>query len=379
MQDKAEDQQATGIVINLGGRVAVLDDINAKPKIVADRPEGTERLDVYKLTDPRQLPSGQILGIQDGSVVAIDPQAPQKAVTLTSATRWFPSVQNTQVWAINEEPVTTGCEGETIPESVRARFSMTELAVSGGPSRRTLVLPCGLEPFAETSKGIIAQQTTEDDPVSGNATVARTRVVLLDKNATAVSQVLEESATILAAAGSRTVWKRDNCNGAACLKLHDTETKAVRKAPTCTAGELVGRGAFDQSGRWYASAVRGNNGYHLALLDLDQDKCKDLGSNTNLSGNHDLDADVTATWSQSNLLVLDSLSGSLTSVSALSGKQEARDQDLDVSEGAQVWGTLTGEAGDLAARSVPGRTRSAGRPTVHLPRPRDQRGDDSSP
>ncbi|MEU9009563.1 hypothetical protein AB0D12_07220 [Streptomyces sp. NPDC048479] len=340
-QGDAADKTPRGIVVNLGGRIAVLEDINAKAKIVAERPEGTERLDVYQLTESRQLASGQILGIQDGSVVAIDAHTPQKAVVLAPATSWFPASRENAVWAVTEEPAATGCAGDKLPESVRARFTMTEHAVSGRPSRRTLALPCGLQPIAETSKGILAHQTTGDVPASGNAKTAQTRIVLLNKNATAIDQVLEESATILSAAGPRVVWKQDDCNAATCVKAYDTGTKAAPKVPTCAKGYPVGRGVLDQSGRWYASAIHADDGTHLAVLDLAQNKCTDLGDNQSLSDNNDLNADVAATWTKFSLLVLDARSGSLTSINAPSGKQEARDQDLDITQGAQVWGALT--------------------------------------
>ncbi|MBN0049094.1 hypothetical protein JS756_34450 [Streptomyces actuosus] len=339
-QDDVADEGPRGIVLDLGGRVAVLDDINAKTKIVAERPDGTERLDVYRLTDSRQLASGQILGIQNGSVVAVDPRAPQKAVVLAPATSWFPATTENTVWAVTEEPAATACTGDEIPESVRARFTITEQAISGRPSGRTLTLPCGLQPIAETPLGILAQQTVRDVPASGNAKTAQTRIVVLDTNATAVDQVFDESATILSTAGSRLLWKQDECDGTTCVKAYDTGTKATT-VPTCAKGSLVGRGVLDRTGRWYASAIQSDDGTHLAVLDLARNKCTDLGSNPSLSDNNDLNGDVAASWSRFNLLVLDARSGSLTSIDAESGKKVVRDQALDVTQGAQVWGALT--------------------------------------
>ncbi|MFB8399941.1 hypothetical protein [Streptomyces sp. NPDC055912] len=325
-----------GIVLNLGGRIAVLDKIDSRPDIVVDRPEGTEQLDVYKLTAPRQLATGHIIGISDGSVVAIEPAKPEQQVLLGPATSWFPTADGKKIWAVSEEPADTACAGQQPPPNVQSRFTVTEYETSGRPSQRTHTLQCGLQPLAETDQGIVAAQTTNDD-----TSRIRTNLVLLASDATAVRQSLARDAVLLAAGGHRLIWKQNDCDGAQCMKVHDAEENGTANVPHCTQGEAVGRGSIDATGRWYASAIRDNGGYRLAVLDLDEGSCKDLGTNAALEGNQDLDGPLSGTWSKSNLLVLDSATGSLVSFNAVSGKQDRRSENLDVTADGQVWGART--------------------------------------
>ncbi|MEU3746777.1 MULTISPECIES: hypothetical protein [Streptomyces] len=323
-----------GIVVNLGGRIAVLDKIDSQPDIVVERPEGTERLDVYKLTAPRQLETGHIIGISDGSVVAIEPAKPEQQVLLGPATSWFPTADGKKIWAVSEEPADTACAGQQTSASVQSRFTVTEYETSGRPSQRTHTLQCGLRPLAETDQGIVAAQTTTEDDTSR----ARTNLVLLGSDTTTVRQSLAQDAVLLAVGGHRLIWKQNDCDGAECMKVYDAQEKDTANAPQCAQGETVGRGSLDATGRWYASTIRSDGGYRLAVLDLDEDSCKDLGTNAALAGNQDLDGPLSGTWSKANLLVLDSATGALTSFNAASGKEVRRPKNLDVTDDGQVWG-----------------------------------------
>ncbi|WP_309049847.1 hypothetical protein [Streptomyces sp.] len=334
---EGDESAPRGIVVNLGGRIAVLDKIDSEPDIVVERPEGTERLDVYKLTAPRQLTTGHIIGISDGAVVAIEPAKPEQQALLGPATSWFPTADGKKIWAVSEEPAATACAGQQTPASVNSRFTVTEYDTSGRPSQRTHTLQCGLQPLAETDQGIVAAQTTTEDDTSR----ARTDLVLLDSDTMTPRQSLAQDAVLLAAGGHRLIWKQTDCDGAACMKAYDAQDKGTANAPQCTQGEAVGRGSLDATGRWYASAIRVDGGYRLAVLDLDEDSCKDLGTNTALAGNQDLDGPLSGTWSKSNLLVLDSATGALTSFNAVSGKQDRRLKNLDVTDDGQVWGART--------------------------------------
>ncbi|WP_024756007.1 hypothetical protein [Streptomyces exfoliatus] len=331
-----EESPPRGVVVNLGGRVSILDDINAHPDVVADRPEGTERLDVYRLTAPKQLADGLIVGILDGAVVAIDPKTPDQQVVLGPATSWFAAADGSGVWAVTEDPTSSACAGQPIAESGRSRFSVSKFPVSGRPAQTTYTLPCGLRPFAETSRGIAALQVTD-----AGSNREHTDLVLLNADATAVRQTLAKDSSSLASEGGRLLWKESSCDSTDCIKVYDSKAMKTVTAPECAEGTIVGRGTLDATGRWYASAIATDSGFRLAVLDLDRGSCKDLGANAVLDGDQDLDGALSGTWAQANLLVLDSTTGALTSFNAVSGKQVERKQSLDVSGLAQVWGART--------------------------------------
>ncbi|MFF9863995.1 hypothetical protein ACF1G0_00950 [Streptomyces sp. NPDC013953] len=325
-------------MLNLGGRIAVLDSIDAKPEIVAERPEGTEKLDVYRLAAPRQLANGRIAGVQDGSLVTVSPDTPEKTRLLGPAAAWFPAADNEKSWAVTEEPAGTACGGR-LPPSVQARFTITEHDTSGRPSRTKLSLPCGMEPVAETSQGLLAHRTTEDAAGTGDGKIALTDIVLLDKQIRSVAQVIAKNATVLSTAGPRVVWKQNDCKGASCVNVYSIDDRKSKPAPRCAAGDASGRGAIDGSGRWYATAVESREVYQVAILDLEAGQCQEAGTYPAAAGNEvDLEGALSTTWSRSRLLLLDTESGALTSFDAATGKQEKRKDGLDVSKGAQVWG-----------------------------------------
>ncbi|QGV79533.1 hypothetical protein [Streptomyces ficellus] len=330
---------AKDILLNMGGRIAVLKSIDAEPEIVAERPEGTERLDVYRLADDHQLADGRIAGVQDGSLVTISPHTPERTRLLGPAAAWFPSADNGRAWAVTEEPAATACVGQKLPPSVKGRFTVTEHTTSGSPSRRAFLLPCGVEPIAETSHGLVAHRTTEDAEGTGNGKVARTDIVLLDSKAQSVARVVAQNATVLGAAGSRVVWHQEACQSGSCVKVYVGDDKKSKDAPNCDDGDAVGRGEIDGSGRWYATLVRSGDTYRVAVLDLEAGECQDIANYPSTASHAiDLEGALSATWSQSTLLLLDTESGALTSFDAATGKQEQRKGALDVSKGAQVWG-----------------------------------------
>ncbi|MGA5197467.1 hypothetical protein [Streptomyces exfoliatus] len=327
-----------GIVLNLGGRIALLDDFNSEPEVVADRPAGTEHLDVYRLTAHRQLVGGQIVGILDGAVVAIDPKSPGQQVVLGPATSWFPAADGSSVWAVTPEPAAGACAGQHVAESVRSRFRVSRFPLSGRPAQKTYELPCGLRPFAETPQGIAALQVTH---VGGHR--EHTDLVLLNADATAVRQRIAQDSSSLAAEGRRILWRESSCGGArTCIKLYDSQGMKTATAPRCAEGTTVGRGTLDATGRWYASAISTDDGFRLAVLDLERGSCKDLGRNASLDDNQDLDGgSLSGSWARANLLVLNSINGAFTSYNAVSGEQVERKKSLDVSGVAQVWGART--------------------------------------
>ncbi|MEV7568092.1 hypothetical protein [Streptomyces tanashiensis] len=335
-QDDTDEQPAQGVVVNLGGEIAVLKRIDAKPEIVGPRPDGTEKLDTYRLTAPRQLSAGDIVGIRDGGVVAISPDDPSKATLLGQATAWFPGVDSGKVWAVTEQSA-AACEGQELPTTVRAKYTAAEHETSGRPARRVISMPCGIEPVAQTSQGIVAHQTTGDVTGSGNAARARTSVVLLDQSG-AVSRVVAEAATVLAADADQIVWRADECATGACTEIYDVQARKSRNAPTCEAGDPVGTGALSPGGRWYATAIRTDNGTHLGVLDLDEDSCRDLGAFTALDKTADLDESLAATWSRANLLMIDQATGELIELNAPTGHVERRREALPVTNEAQIWG-----------------------------------------
>ncbi|MEU7007897.1 hypothetical protein [Streptomyces sp. NPDC046332] len=338
-QDSSDEKSAKGIVLDLGGEIAVLKDFDSKPEIVGYRPEGTETLDTYRLTSPGQLASGDIVGIRDGGAVAISPDEPGKATLLAEATAWFPSVDSGKVWVVTEQARATACPGEQVPTTVRARYTIAEHETSGRPARRVLPLPCGMQPVAQTSGGIVAQQTTGDDAVSGTAARARTSVVMLDKSG-AVGSVVAKDSTVVAAHADRIVWRPDDCTAASCTKVYNVQTKKSQNAPVCEAGDSVGTGALAAGGRWYATAIRTDSGNHLGVLDLERNSCRDLGPFSALEQTTDVDKELGAMWSGSNLFLLDQRTGELVEHNAPTGRVEQRREPLTVTNGAQVWGAL---------------------------------------
>lgn len=338
-QDSAAARPARGIVVDLGGEVAVLKDLDSKPEIVGRRPDATENLDTYRLTDPRQLRSGEIVGIRDGGAVSISPDHPDHAVLLGEATAWFPAGDGKKLWTVTEGSTAAECGGQELPQTVRAKFTVTKRETSGRPSQQVVPLPCGVEPVAETVHGIVAHQTT-GDPASAGGTKAETSVVLLNKDGTAVARVLAKGATALASGANRVVWRLDDCSASTCTKTYDTEEKKTKDAPDCEAGDPVGVGVLDPSGRWYATAVQAAGGSRLAVLDLDANSCKDLGEFPSLlDGDVDLEQTLAAAWSGTNLILLDQRSGELASLNAPSGSLERRDKAMSITNGAQIWGT----------------------------------------
>ncbi|WP_158071160.1 hypothetical protein [Streptomyces sp. CB03234] len=222
-------------MLNLGGRIAVLDSIDAKPTIVAAR----------------------------------------KTRLLGPAAAWFPAADNDKTWAVTEEPAATACSGKKLPPSVQARFTITEHDTSGSPSRTKLSLPCGMEPVAQTPQGLLVHRTTEDTAGTGNGKIALTDIVLLDKQAQSVTQVIAKYATVLSTAGTRVVRKQNDCKSSACVNVYSIDDKKSKAAPRCEAGDAAGRGAIDASGRWYATAVGSGEAYQVAVLDLEANKCQE--------------------------------------------------------------------------------------------------------
>ncbi|MEU7701508.1 hypothetical protein ACF064_16165 [Streptomyces sp. NPDC015492] len=338
-QERPDEKPAKGIVLDLGGEIAVLEEFDSEPEIVGYRPEGTETLDTYRLTSPSQLQSGDIVGIRDGGAVAISPAEPGKATLLGQATAWFPGVDAAKVWTVTEQARATACPGDEVPTTVRARYTITEHETSGRPARRNLALPCGVQPVAQTTGGIVAQQTTHDEAVSGTATRARTSIVILDKSG-AVASVIAKNSTVVAALADRIIWRPDDCAAGSCTKVYNTQTKKSQNAPACEAGDSVGTGLLAAGGRWYATTIRTGSGNRLGVLDLEKSTCRDLGPFSALEQTADVDQELGATWSGSNLFLLDQRTGELMEHNAPTGRVERRRQPLTVTNGAQVWGAL---------------------------------------
>ncbi|MEW2084440.1 hypothetical protein [Streptomyces sp. NPDC005283] len=337
-QDSAEDRPARGIVVNLGGEVALLNDLDAKPEIVGKRPDGTEALDAYRLTDPRQLRSGEIVGIHDGGAVSLTPEHPDRSVLLGEATAWFPAADGKKLWTVTEGSTAAECGGQELPRTVRAKFTVTKRETTGRPSRQIVPLSCGIEPVAETAQGILAHQTT-GDLTAGKGAKAKTSVVLLNKDGTAVARVLAEAATALASSANRVVWRPDDCSASTCVKTYDAQENKTKDAPDCEGGNPIGAGVIDPSGRWYATAVGAAGGSRVAVLDLDRNSCRDLGKFPSLlDSDSDLDKTLAAAWSGSNLILLDQRSGELATLNAPSGRLERRDKAMSFTGGAQIWG-----------------------------------------
>lgn len=174
-QDAADEQPSQGFVTNLGGEIAVLEGMDGKPEIVGQRPDGTETLDTYRLTAPRQLDTGDIVGIRDGEVVAISPDDPVKAPSLGQATAWFPSVDKGKVWAVTEQTA-ADCEGRGLPTTVRAKYTVAEHETSGRPA----VLDLG-ENSCRDLGAFAALDETADLDESLAATWSRANLLVIDQ------------------------------------------------------------------------------------------------------------------------------------------------------------------------------------------------------
>ncbi|MGW7647088.1 hypothetical protein [Streptomyces bobili] len=327
------------IVVNLGGEVAVLDDLNATPRVVAPRPAGAESADAYRLASPRQLASGELIGIRDGGVVAIEPRKPGKAVLLGQAGAWFPAADGKQLWAVTEEPADTACNGLDLPQSVSTRYTVTLYETSGRPSRTTLKAVCGLRPVADTSQGLLALRTTGDTGGGGTGVRAVTDIVLLNTRADTATETVATNASVVAAAGNHVIWRDDTCDKGNCTHVYNIEKRKNASAPSCKGGDTVGVGTLDPSGYWYVSALRTN---HLAILDLNEKTCQEQELDAlPAAGSSDLDQNFGTAWSGPNLLLLDQRSGALTSVNAPHNTTDKRAEPLPVVNQAQIWSAST--------------------------------------
>ncbi|GEB58900.1 hypothetical protein [Streptomyces gardneri] len=338
--DEPQAAPPRGIVLNLGGSIGVLDEINSPVKIAAKRPaEAKPDEDIYTLNEQSQLSSGEIVGIDDGTLVSLDPARPERATVLGPAVTWFPSQQEHKAWAVTEQPATTACAGETLPESVTARYAVRQHDLSGRPGPAGYTLPCGIRPLADSTQGVIGLLTTADDPSTGNAKKARTDVVLLDAKTHLLTRTLAKNASVVSTGPSRVIWRQEDCEQNGCVTAYDTTANKNTSLPDCTAGTPAGRGVISADGRWYATALNTTTAVnHLAVLDLAEGGCKDLGQQANLTGT-DLDGPLKAAWSQNNLLTLDTTNGALSSFDATSGQKTDRKSNLSITGTAQIWGT----------------------------------------
>ncbi|MEV1062606.1 hypothetical protein [Streptomyces sp. NPDC050263] len=336
--DDGESQPAPhDIVVNLDGEVAVLDDLDASPRVVGPRPAGAEDADAYRLANPRQLASGMIVGMRDAGVVAIAPSEPGRAVLLGPAGAWFPSTDGKQLWAVTEEPADTACAGQRLPQTVTTRFTVSKYETTGRPSRTSLTLPCGLRPLADTSQGLLAVRTTGDAVGSGNGVRAKTEIVLLNAQASAAVKTIAADASVVATSNNRVIWRDDVCSKGNCTQAYDLKKRKSEQVPSCEGGDTVGVGTLDHSGRWYASDLRSN---HLAILDLSRNTCRDLDISPALDSS-DIEHTFGVAWSGQSLLLLDERSGDLTSINAVNSKIDKRVKPLRVVNKAQIWGAAT--------------------------------------
>ncbi|WP_159025171.1 hypothetical protein [Streptomyces sp. MUSC 125] len=335
--DGSQSSAPHDVVVDLGGEVAVLKDLNSHPRIVGSRPAGAENADAYRLDSPRQLASGEVVGIRDGGVVAIEPSTPGRAVLLGQASAWFPSAEGKQLWAVTEESADTACAGQELPQSVSARFTVSKYETSGHPSRTKLTLPCGMRPVADTSRGLLAERTTGDTGGTGTGGRAVTNIVVLNARADTATKTIATNASVVAAASNRVIWRDDACNTGSCTHSYDVDKPKSDHAPSCKGGDTVGVGTLDPSGRWYASVLRSN---HLAVLDLDQGTCHEVDALPTTNAG-DLDQTFAVAWSGQNLMLLDQRSGVLASMDASSTEIDKRSKPLSVVNQAQIWGAGT--------------------------------------
>jgi hypothetical protein len=324
-------------VLDLGGEVAVLDDLDASPRIVGPRPAEAENADAYRLAGPRRIASGEIVGIRDGGVVAIEPSEPGRAVLLGEAAAWFPSADGERLWAVTEEPADTACAGQDLPRSVSTRYTVSTYETSGRPSRTTLKLPCGLRPVADTSQGLLAARTTGDVGAGGTGVRAVTDIVVLNARADTVAATVATDAGFVAAAADRVIWRDDTCGKTNCTHVYDLDKRNSADAPTCKSGDTVGVGTLDPSGRWYASDLRTD---HLAILDLNRNTCQEIDE-LPAPDTSDLEETFGLAWSGQNLLLLDQRSGTLASIDASTHKVVKRARPLPVVNQAQIWSAAT--------------------------------------
>ncbi|GAA2838662.1 hypothetical protein GCM10010441_73790 [Kitasatospora paracochleata] len=337
---EAQSRPARGIAVDVGGRLAVLDGLDSEPRIVGERPPDTELLDGYHLAGARQLDRGLTVGIRQDTAMVVSTRDPMRAVMVGPAAALFPGTDGRRVWTVTEESPDTACAGQQLPATVRARYTAADHDTEGRPARRTVTLPCGFQPVGETVEGLVAEQTVGDRQGPSGA-VARTRVVLMDRDGAAAARTVADSGTVLGAAGRRLLWRSDDCADASCTQLYDTLSHSSAPAPTCTGGRPVGRGVLDPTGRWYATLVRGDGASRLAVLDLDQRVCRDAGPVTGRpQDGDDLGGALTVGWSGGTLLVLDAGDGSLRTADARTGATGQRSHRLELGDGAQVWGAL---------------------------------------
>jgi hypothetical protein len=336
------DQPAQDMVLNLGGQVIRLDTIDAKPKTIGSYPTGGEGIDVYTLTDPRQMPSGEVVGIRDGTAVAIDLDEVEKATALAPAVGWFPAAAEQRIWTVTEPDNDTTCDRDELPKTARSRVQVAEHDTNGRPAQRTLTLPCGVEPIADTAAGIVAEQITEEIPNEGNSATAQTAVVLLDKSGRP-DRTIAKSGSVLASAGHRIIMNVERCTDQTCTEtdatVYDTSTNKRHAFPECATGGPSGQGVIDNSGRWYATAVgAGDEHPSLVVIDLEKQTCQDLGSFPGLTEGTDIPDNLSAVWSDTNLLLLDPSSGDVVTHNVLSDDTTRRQRPVDVTNGGQAWG-----------------------------------------
>ncbi|MFJ9430538.1 hypothetical protein ACIRQY_12795 [Streptomyces sp. NPDC101490] len=329
-----------GIVLNLGGSIGVLDEIDSPVKIAAERPAGAgPGEDIHALSEQSQLSSGEIVGIDDGSLVSLEPDRPERATVLGPAVTWFPSQRERKAWAVTEQPAPTACGGEELPESVTARYAVRPYDLSGRPGPQGYALPCGIRPLADSAQGLIGLLTTTDDSSVGNAKKARTDIVLLDAKTHLPTRTLAKNASVVSTGPARVIWRQEDCGKSGCITAYDTTANKKTQLPDCAAGTPAGRGVISADGRWYATVLTTTTAAdHLAVLDLAEGGCEDLGQQANLSG-VDLDGPLEVAWSQSDLLVLDTTNGALTNFDAVSGRRTDRKSNLPITGTAQIWGT----------------------------------------
>ncbi len=334
--DDGDGQQPPrDLVVNLGGEVSVLEDLDARPRVVGPRPSGAEDADAYRLASPRQLSSGEIVGIRDGGVVAIEPREPGRAVLLGEAGAWFPSSDGERLWAVNEQAADTGCTGQELPQSVSVRFTVSKYETSGRPSRTTLTLPCGMRPIADTPRGLLAERTTGDAGSTGAGVRAVTDVVILNSRADAATETIATGAAVVAASGNHVIWRDDACRTDGCTHVYDLDRRKSVRTPSCESGDPVGVGTLDPGGRFYVSDLRTDR---LAILDLERGTCREPDEPAAPDAG-DLERTFAAAWSGQSLMLLDQRSGKLTVVDAADGKVDQRAEPLPVVNQAQIWGT----------------------------------------
>ncbi|MFE3070544.1 hypothetical protein [Streptomyces sp. NPDC059247] len=339
--DESQAAPPRGIVLNLGGSIGVLDEIDSPVRIAAKRPADAEPgEDIHTLSEQSQLSSGEIVGVDDGTLVSLEPARPERATVLGPAVTWFPSQREHQAWAVTEQPAPTACGGKDLPESVTARYAVRQYDLSGRPGPEGYALPCGIRPLADSAQGLIGLLTTADDSSVGNAKKARTDIVLLDAKTRLPTRTLARDASVVSTGPSRVIWRQEGCGKSGCVTAYDTAADKNTPLPDCTAGTPAGRGVLSADGRWYATALNTTTAAdHLAVLDLTEGDCKDLGQPANLSGT-DLDGPFEVAWSRTNLLTLDTTNGALTNFDAVSGQRTDRESNLPITGTAQIWGTL---------------------------------------